>query len=395
MRFYCLIANFGKLLQIAAVAAVCTGTALATAKTTAVGTCRPDLPSFNTFSDAISGSPDGSTILVCPGTYAEQFTVDRNLTINGIQSGNSGLPVIVPPAAGLLQNIVTYSVPSGFLGNAHIAAQMIVSPGITVNFSSISIDAINNNLPACVVPVGIYYANSSGTVDHVAFRNQSTNCGVGNPFGDGIFVQSDGTLPAVVTVQNSSFHHPGWMAVHADGNGTKVNINGNTAVGPGPTAGNGILVEGGASAGSITGNAVSNALHDGEGTGYWGILLGGCAGNSTVNGNDVSNTQIGINVSCNNNTITNNLLFNTQLDGILICGSGNTVKGNTINDSGRSGVNLAQGCNEAKNTVSNNTINGACTSILAGTDISLLSNSVTGNTAYNTKSLFVAGTTCN
>ena len=58
-------------------------------------------------------------------------------------------------------------------------------------------------------------------------------------------------------------------------------------------------------------------------------------------------------------------------------------------------MNLAQGCNEAQNTVLNNTINGACTSILAGTDISLLSNSVTGNTAYNTKSLFVAGTTCN
>ena len=395
MRIPRLSSMFGKLLQITAILAVCCGTALATAKTTAVGACRPDLPSFDNFSDAIPGTPDGSTILVCPGTYAEQFTVNKNLTISGIQDGNSDLPVIVPPAGGLVQNIVTYNVGSGFLQNRLIAAQIIVSAGFTVNFSSLSLDATNNNLPICAVAVGIYYPDSSGTVDHVAFRNQSVGCGTGNPQGDGVYVQSDGTQPAVVTVQYSSFHTPGWMAVHGDGNGTKLNINGNTAVGPGATAGNGILVEGGAASGSIANNLVSNALHEGEGTGYWGILLNFCAGNTTLTNNDVSNTQIGININCSNNTVTNNMIFNTQLDGIQVCGSGNTIKGNTINDSGRAGVNLAQGCNEAKNTVTNNTINGSCASILAGTDISLISNSVTSNTSFNTKFLLLTGTTCN
>lgn len=388
-------AKFRRPLQIAAMLTICVATAFATAKTTAIGSCRPDLPSFNTFSDAISGSPDGSTILVCPGTYPEQFTVDRNLTITGIQSGNSGLPVIVPPATGLAGNIVTYNVASGFLGNAFVAAQIIVSPGVKLNISNVSLDT--SNLPNCnALPIGIYFADSSGTVNHVAFRNQNANCfNPNNPYGDAIFVQSDGTQPASVNVLNSSFHNPGWMAVHADGAGASVNLTGNTAVGPGPTAGNGILIEWGATAGSITNNSISNALLNSQITGFWGILLNNCGGGSTVNNNSLSNTQYGINVICSNNTITNNLTFNTQLDGIYICGSNNTVKANTINDSGRAGVNLAQGCSEAKNTVFNNTINGACAGTLIGADISLLSNNVSGNSYFNTKYVTQVGTTCN
>jgi len=32
----------------------------------AVGTCRPSLPSYTTISQAVSGVPSGSTVLVCP-----------------------------------------------------------------------------------------------------------------------------------------------------------------------------------------------------------------------------------------------------------------------------------------------------------------------------------------
>lgn len=385
----------GKLLQLIWVLAMCAATASATAKTTVIGGCQPSLPSFTNFADAIAGSPDGSTVLVCPGTYPELVTIDKNLTFIGVQSGNSGLPVIVPPAGGLFANIVTYAVPSGFLHNSFVAAQVIVSPGFTANISNISIDA--GTLPNCnSLPIGIYFADSSGSVSHVTFRNQIATCNnLSNPYGDALFVQSDGAQPAVVSVLNSSFHNPGWMAVHADGTGASVTVVGNTAVGPGATAGNGILIEGGAAAPTITDNSESNALLNGQGTGFWGILLGSCGSSTTVNNNTLSNTQIGINVSCNNANVTNNTVFNTQLDGILVCGSGNTVKGNTINDSGRAGVNLAQGCNEAKNTVSNNVIQGACAGTLLGSDISLLSNSVTGNTLYNTKYLSLTGTTCN
>jgi parallel beta-helix repeat protein len=391
MLTQCAFASALRLFVVAVVVVLCT---ISLSAATAVGNCRPDLPSFDTFADAIAGTPTGGTINVCPGTYAEQFTITKNLTINGIASGNGGLPVVVPPAGGLLQNIVTYNVPSGFIGNRLIAAQVIVNPGLTVNIRNISIDATNNNLPNCSVPVGIYFADSSGTVNHVVFRNQLTLCNAAtNPQGDAVLVQSDGTLPAVVSVLNSSFHNPGWMAMHADGAGADVTLKNNTAVGPGATSGNGILVESGAGATAITNNTESNALPNNQGTGYWGILLNGCAGNSLVNTNTLSNTQVGIYVSCGTNTVSGNTVFNSQLDGIVVCGSGNTVNGNTINDSGRAGVNIAQGCADSNNLVYNNTVDGACAATLIGTDAGV--NSIGPNTIFNSKYLSLAGATCN
>jgi len=376
------------------------GAGTASAKTTAVGTCRPDLASYDSLTDAVEGTPVGGTIQVCPGSYPEQVTIDKDLTISGTQSGNSGLPVIVPPATGLVQNTVTYNVTSGFMQARGIAAQIIVSPGVNVTIRNLAVDATNNGIPNCgTTPVGIYFSDSSGTVNHVAFKNQQATCyrsgdlGVATyPYGDAVFVQSDGTLPAVVSVLNSSFHNPGWMAVHADGGGASITMKNNTLVGPGLTDGNGILVEYGAEAVAITNNSESNALLNGQVTGFWGILLNVCSGNSLVNNNTLSNTQIGIYVQCGNNTISGNWVFNSQLDGVVICGNGNTVQSNTINDSGRAGVNVLQGCAATSNIVSQNTFDGACAGTLVGTDAV---STVGPNTLFNTKYLSLPGATCN
>ncbi len=47
------------------------------AATYAVGTCKPTLPSFLSISAAVSSVPAGSTIEVCPGTYAEQVIISN------------------------------------------------------------------------------------------------------------------------------------------------------------------------------------------------------------------------------------------------------------------------------------------------------------------------------
>lgn len=368
--------------------------------TVAVGTCRPALPTFPTISAAVVGAPDGGTILVCPGTYPEQVTVSKNLTINGTQSGNSGQAVIVPPAGGLVQNITSYNVSSGFLGNAALAAQVIVSPGATVTFNDITIDATNNNIPDCgPAPIGIYFPDSNGTVNHVSFRNQLASClfngfaGVmAYPYGDGVFVQSDNTMPANVSVLNSSFHNSGWMGVHADGAGAVVSIKNNTLVGPGATYGNGILVEYGAGASYVSGNFESNALLTGQPTVFWGVLLNNCAGNSVVNSNVISNTSDGIVAECSGNNINGNKVFASEGDGIQVCGANNIVQSNTINDSGGAGVNLLQGCASHNNLISGNTIDGACTAILQGTDAS--SNTISPNLQFNTKFLLLTGSSC-
>jgi parallel beta-helix repeat protein len=338
--------------------------------------------------------------LVCPGIYPEQVTISKNLTVNGIQNGNSGQAVIVPPAAGLVQNATGYNVPSGFLQNAALAAQIIVSAGVTVNFNDLTLDATNNNLANCgPIPVGIYFGDSSGSVNHLSFRNQLSTCFFNGfaglmsyPWGDGVFVQSDGALPANVTIQNSSFHNPGWMGAHGDGAGVTVSVKGNTVLGPGTTYGNGILVEFGAAASYVSSNSETNALLNGQPTGFWGILLNSCAGNSVVNSNTVSDSNAGIVAECNGNNINGNKVFASGGDGIQVCGSNNTVQNNIVNDSGGAGVNLVQGCASTNNVVTGNSIDGACTAILQGTDA--VGNTVSPNLLFNTKFLLLSGSSC-
>lgn len=366
----------------------------AAAKTVAVGSCNPSLVAFTTIQAAVDGVPDGSTVQICPGTYPEQVSISASVTLVGVQSGNSGLPVIVPPAGGLVHNVTALNVSSGFLQNTFIAAQILVNAGVNVTIRNIALDGSNNGIANCagLVPVGIYFRDASGNVNHIAAKNQLAACN-GSPNGDGVFVQSDGLEPTVVTIQNSSFHNDGWMAVHADGAGAGVTIKNNTAVGPGNTGGNGILIEFGAT-GSVVGNVESNALATAESTGFWGVLLN-CVDGGLVNNNTISNTQIGVYATTcgtQGNTITNNQVFDSQLDGIVVCGSGNTVQGNSVNDSGRAGVNLLQGCSSQNNLVSNNTINGACAAVLAGTDA--VTNTIGPNTVFNSKSLQLTGSSC-
>ena len=387
-------------LFLAVVLIVLQGSMLWATPTVAVGSCRPAFPSYTTITAAIAGAPAGANVAVCPGTYTEQITVTKDLNFSGVSIGNSGNPTIAPPAAGLVQNTTAYSVPSGFLSGAALAAQIIVSPGITANFTDLTIDATNNNVANCgPLIVGIYFPDSAGIVNHVAFRNQSATCffdgfaGVMNyPQGDGVLVQSDNTVPANVHIWNSAFHNAGWMAIHADGLGATVEIKSNTAIGPGITYGNGILVEGSASASLVQSNYESNFLLNGQSTGFWGILLNGCTGGTVVNNNVVSNSSSGVVVECNGNTVTSNKIFTSSGDGIQVCGSNNLVQANLVNDSGGAGVNVVQGCLAQNNTITGNTVNGACTGLLVGTDAS--GNTTSPNSLFNVKSLFLSGSGC-
>jgi len=366
----------------------------------AVGSCRPALPSYTTLAAAIAGAPDGGTILVCPGSYPEQLTIGKTVTINGISSGNSGEPAIVPPVAGLAWNATAYAVSSGFVYARALAAQIVVSPGATVNFNNITIDGTNNNVADCgPLVIGIYFPDSAGSVNRVAFRNQTANCYFNGfagtmeyPQGDGVLVQSDNTFPANVSVLNSSFHNAGWMAVHADGAGATVAIKNNTAIGPGITYGNGILVESGANASSVSNNFESNYLLNGQPTGFWGILLNGCAGNTVLSSNVISNSAAGIVATCSGNSIISNKIFTSSGDGIQVCGSNNVVQNNIVNDSGGSGINLVQGCADQNNLVTGNIVNSACTGLLAGTDA--ISNTLSPNSLFNVKFLLLSGSSC-
>ena len=69
------------------------------ASTVYVGGCGS--PSFTTIQLAVNAVSAGSTVNVCPGTYPGQVIINKNLTLNGIQSANNDALVVVhrQPAA--------------------------------------------------------------------------------------------------------------------------------------------------------------------------------------------------------------------------------------------------------------------------------------------------------
>jgi pectin methylesterase-like acyl-CoA thioesterase len=143
------------------------------AATYVVGTCKPKLPTFSSIQAAVNSAPIGTTVQVCPGTYAEQVTIPTPLTLVGISNGNSDDVVITVPTSGLT------SVPGAF-GDT-VFAQVTADAGLagSVNISNITLDGTGNGIDCQGWAVGIFYpSDASGTVNEVTVRNfQPTSCG--------------------------------------------------------------------------------------------------------------------------------------------------------------------------------------------------------------------------
>jgi parallel beta-helix repeat protein len=378
------------------------------AATVSVGTCVTGGTHFATIQAAVNGVTAGSTIQVCPGNYPEQVVIKKNLTLTGVRSGTAQNPVLLIPAGGFVAN--TTSLTSGDPLAAQIAVE---SPATNVSISYIAVDGTGNNLNASCSDtrlIGIYYRNASGTLNYVVARNQAQNAanfGCGDSAGLGIFVQSSGaSTPATVTIENSTVYGYQKNGITANETGTTVTINGNSVVGAGPVdiAQNGIQIAYGAT-GRVESNTVADDIYNGDPTNgaAAGILIYD-SGGMTITGNTVTYTQGGIPIqtdgsqSDNNNTITSNLVTNTQLgDGIDLCSNGNTVSSNTVFSSGQSGIHLDSSCGSTtstgnNNVVSRNIVNDACAGILLGTGTG---NTVsTSNTLANVANTTLASNTC-
>lgn len=404
---------------------------LAFSATVAVGTCTT-LATYPTISQAVSSVPPGSTIKICPGAYAEQVLITENLTLIGVsQNGLAGAtafgannPTIVSPGNGVMVNANDLYDGTGIAAQIAVVtpSKSIVTP-IVVNISNLTIDGGNNQLQDCSTDlVGIYYQNASGTVNHVAARNQELSPGLfGCQQGLAIYAESGyssgGT--SAVTIENSSVHDYDKNGITADGSGTVATITGNYVVGIGATsliAQNGIQVSDGAS-GKVTNNTVTDDVYiNPDGGPYYsatGILLYDSGGKSgkpiTISGNTVSNAQGGIVTygdtagTADYNTITGNKVTTSPaagpylLDGIDLCSNNNTATSNTVFNSSGAGVHIDSQCTEAtgtsgnNSTVNSNTINEACAGVLAGNGTG---NSETSNITYNVRMTLQTGDSC-
>src|SRR5215469_3338685 len=117
----------------------------------------PHTPNFNSIQTAVTTVPAGSTILVCPDTYAEQITISQPLTLRGIPVNNSKQAIITVPSGGLA---TTSSIALG----GTVAAQVEVTAG-PVNITGITVDGTASSNCPTVGLIGIFYSSgSSGTV---------------------------------------------------------------------------------------------------------------------------------------------------------------------------------------------------------------------------------------
>src|ERR1700693_28433 len=399
----------------AALFACCLGHTTQAATTVAVGNCKAGLTSYSTIQKAVDASPAGTTIDVCPGTYAEQVSITKNLILTGVTAGTADAPTIVPPTGGL---VVNASDPSG--GGSPVAAQIVVtSPATSVTVERLTVDGANNQVTGCAsfggsgpLVVGIYFLNVSGTITQNAVRNQLQDTADQDcPNGLGIYAESGGGAVATVTISNNTVRNYQQNGITANGfgdgsAGPAATIINNTAPGTGATATsgkNGIQIGFGAT-GQVTGNITIQdifASSSNNGDAGVGILVFASTG-ITVSNNVVGNTQFGIVTEsagagflADTTSITGNRIIGTELfDGIDLCSDGNTVTGNVVNSSTEAGIHLDDSCGSTgnNNTVKNNNINEACAGILTGTGTS--GNVTTPNTIFNVINTVMADDTC-
>jgi parallel beta-helix repeat protein len=348
--------------------------------TVAVGSCT-SLVHFATIQKAVNASPAGTIIKVCPGNYPEQVVIAKDLTLEGIEYESEDAVVILPPSGGLVPNV------TDVVSGSPVAAQLVVQNAGSVSISNLTVDGTGNGLSCGPDVRGILFQNSSGTVNHVAVRNQVPN-GIPNgcQVGQSIWVETAAGQFSTVTVKHSSVHNYNKNGITGNDAGTNLTLTGNYIQGAGvvPDGGaaqNGIQLGFGAT-GTIKENVViDNIYGDPTVAASADVLLYDTAENSdiVISDNVVGNSQLPIvlftdaaGVYGDGVSVTGNKVFGTATDdGIDVCTNGNTVTGNTIVNSAEAGVRLDASCGSTgqNNTVTGNTIlESACAGILDDTN---------------------------
>jgi hypothetical protein len=314
-----------------------------------VGNCRPGSKTYSTISQAVAAAAPGTTVLVCPGTYPEQVTITQPLTLRGVQSGNfNDKAVITTPVGGFTQSVVSPT------NGAGITAQIFVlgTESGLVNISNISVDGGSKAVGVGGWFAGIYYQDSSGSINNIAAYGQ-----MGNGYGFGMLLEGATPTAKNVTVKNSSVHDFDSEGIRTNGSASPpsltVNIESNivissTTFGGSPVYGE-IDIQG--ATGVVRNNqVVTHPAPPGisAGTGIAG------ASNLVVSNNFVEGT--GIWLLGDSNTITGNrVAFG---GGIIVSGQNNIVRYNSIFGDG-----ISFNCIGTMNTVINNTINDSFTGI--------------------------------
>ena len=335
------------------------------ASTVQVGTCLPNIQSYSTISAAVSAVPAGSTVEVCPGTYAEQVTISSPLTLVGITSGTSNQALITVPTAGLLPSTTS-------MFGESVAAQIFVSNAGQVNISNITVDGSGGDMGCAsnVWVAGIFYSSgSSGSVTRARTSNQTDGtCGVG------IWAENSAATSESVKIEDSTVYNADSAGIFA-GSGTtpslSVSLNNNVV-----NAGTAVA---GVDMDSVIGTAAGNDLVGSSSFGVFDIsgshvtsntIMGPTDGvylgnGGTASANHISGASLGILLGAGGATLSNNRVMSSLTAAVELGCYSATVSGNFINDApiGVDSAAAALGLNSFANT--GTTVTNGCAAPVA------------------------------
>jgi len=338
------------------------------ASTVQVGTCKTGLQSFSTISAAVSAVTAGSTIDVCPGTYAEQVTITKPLTLVGVTSGTASQVVITVPAAGLVQNAVS-------MFGESVAAQVLVEGPLSgpVNITNIAVDGTGGDMSCTAWLAGIYYGSgSSGTVNRVRVSGQNDGtCGVG------IWAENANTPTESVTVKNSTVYNVDSAGIFAGSGATptlSADVDNNVVSASAAVAD----IDSDSVNGEVIGNDVSNSAFgvfdlsniNVQGNTIIGATSAGIymANGGTASGNKVSGSNQGVLLGASGASLNNNVIMSSTTAGVELGCFSAAVTGNQINDApvgvDAAPTTVALGSNTFANTATTFT-NGCAAAALA------------------------------
>ena len=136
---------------------------------------------FTSIQATIDAASPGNLIRVCPGTYREQLSINKSLSIEG-DNGAIVLPGNMTVNA------------TGSTGTP-IAAAILVKEAADVEIEGLIVDTANSGITQCSPDlIGILYQNSSGRIERNAVRNTKLSVSLnGCQSGNAIVVQSLGS----------------------------------------------------------------------------------------------------------------------------------------------------------------------------------------------------------
>ncbi len=276
---------------------------------------------------AINDAPAGSTVHVEAGTFEEQVTIDKSLSLQGSAGATIQAPsVLVNNPDGTKSIIVV----TGGSTSAEISGFTVTGPGPTGCGS---------------IHYGIYVRDGA-----YAYIHDNTISDVrDDPFSgcqNGVAIEvgkSSAGQTGYATIENNDISGYQKNGITVDGAGSYADIVDNTITGAGPTstiAQNGIQISRGAT-GRILGNTVTGNEYTPGGDTSTGILIYQVGDGVVIAGNIVEDNQTNVylyyanNVEVTDNTISNSIDFD-NLDVYYVDGA--TISGNYISGATMDGV---------------------------------------------------------